>query len=106
MSIGIGSAISAYNNAANITRNFGDGAAAKSQEAGSNIFSGLVSNPVDSSIGSLRKAESFAIGNLTKQADITDVVTAVTKAEGTLKTVVAVRDRLIGAWQELEKMPI
>jgi|GEM_PF-3458621 len=106
MSISINSAINAYNNAANITRNLGETSTAKPEDSGSNVFAGLVSNPISSSIGNLRKAESSAIGNLANQADITDVVTAVTKAESTLKTVVAVRDRLVSAWQELEKMPI
>ena len=106
MSISINSAINAYNNAANITKNAGESATHKSGYSGENVFSGLIANPVEGAIGNLRKAESVAIGNLTKQADITDVVAAVTKAEGTLKTVVAVRDRLVSAFQELEKMPI
>jgi flagellar hook-basal body complex protein FliE len=106
MSISINSAISAYNNAASITKNLGGASAEKSEVSGQNIFAGLVSNPISNSIGNLRKAESSAIGNLANQADITDVVTAVTKAESTLKTVIAVRDRLVNAWQELEKMPI
>jgi flagellar hook-basal body complex protein FliE len=40
------------------------------------------------------------------KADLTDVVQAVTSAELTLQTVVAVRDRLIAAYQEIMRMPI
>lgn len=39
-------------------------------------------------------------------ADLTDVVTAVGKAELTLQTVVAVRDKVIQAYQEVLRMPI
>jgi flagellar hook-basal body complex protein FliE len=37
---------------------------------------------------------------------VTDVVTAVTNAEVALDTVVAVRDRVISAYQEIMRMPI
>ena len=106
MSISINSAISAYNNAANITNGFRGNTPDKPSGSGANIFADMVERPMGASISNLRKAESLALGNLTKQADIADVVAAVTKAEGMLKTVVAVRDRLVGAFQELEKMPI
>ena len=49
------------------------------------------------------KASSKALVN---QADITDVVSAVTQAELTLKTVVAVRDKLVTSLQEIMRMPI
>jgi flagellar hook-basal body complex protein FliE len=35
-----------------------------------------------------------------------DVVTAVSNAEMTLQTVVAVRDRVLNAYQEIMRMPI
>ena len=40
------------------------------------------------------------------EADVTDVVMAVTNAETTLQTVVAVRDRVMAAYQEILRMPI
>jgi flagellar hook-basal body complex protein FliE len=40
------------------------------------------------------------------KADLTEVVTAVTNAEITLKTVLAIRDRVIQAYQEIARMPI
>ncbi|HEY8189549.1 MAG TPA: flagellar hook-basal body complex protein FliE, partial [Micavibrio sp.] len=39
-------------------------------------------------------------------ANLTDVVQAVTAAELTLQTVVAVRDRMLTAYQEIMRMPI
>ena len=105
MSMSINAAISAYNNAANITKNTGEDLSSAAG-SGSDVFAGLISNPVQNSIGSLRKAESAVMGNLTNQADIADVVAAISKAEHTLKIVIAVRDKFVGAFQELEKMPI
>jgi flagellar hook-basal body complex protein FliE len=43
---------------------------------------------------------------LAGQADLTDVVIAVTNAEVTLQTVVAIRDRVIQAYQEIIRMPL
>ena len=40
------------------------------------------------------------------QADLNDIVTAVNNAEMTLQTVVAIRDRVIQAYQEILRMPI
>ena len=40
------------------------------------------------------------------QADIVDVVNAVNSAELTLDTVVAVRDKVIAAYQTIMQMPI
>ena len=106
MSISINSAISAYTNAANVMKNAGDASATSGADAVSNTFSGLIEKPIANTIGSMRSAESAAMGSLSKQVDTTDVVTAVTKAETTLRTVIAVRDRLVSAFQDLEKMPI
>ncbi|NBX04163.1 MAG: flagellar hook-basal body complex protein FliE, partial [Alphaproteobacteria bacterium] len=40
------------------------------------------------------------------KVDLTDLVTAVSSAELTLNTVVAVRDKVINAYQEIIRMPI
>ena len=43
---------------------------------------------------------------MTGQVDIRDVVMAVNNAEVTLQTAVAVRDKVIAAYQEIMRMPI
>ncbi len=40
------------------------------------------------------------------KSDIVDVVTAISAAESSLETVVAVRDQVIQAYQEILRMPI
>jgi flagellar hook-basal body complex protein FliE len=40
------------------------------------------------------------------KADLVDVVTAVSSAEASLETVMAIRDQVINAYQEIMRMPI
>lgn len=52
------------------------------------------------------KAEALSAKAITGQVEMTDVVTAVANAEITLQTVVAVRDKVVTAYQEIMRMPI
>lgn len=60
---------------------------------------------VKESIGSVRAAqlegETLSAKALIGEADITQVVQSVAKAESMLQTMVAVRDRLLSAYQEI-----
>ncbi len=51
-------------------------------------------------------AESQALAVAGGQGDIVDVVTAIAAAETQLQTVIAVRDQVIHAYQEILRMPI
>ena len=53
-----------------------------------------------------RRSEAAASGAVSGQANLQDVVEAVNAAEITLQTVVAVRDRMINAYQEIIRMPL
>ncbi len=50
--------------------------------------------------------EAVSLAAAAGKADMTDVLQAVTDAEMTLNTVVAVRDRVISAYKEIMNMPI
>jgi flagellar hook-basal body complex protein FliE len=54
----------------------------------------------------MRVGETAAAQGATGQGDLVGVVNAVTAAELTLETVVAIRDRVIAAYQDVMKMPI
>lgn len=54
----------------------------------------------------LRAGESAAQLALTGQGDVQSVVEALTKTELALQTAVAVRDRVVEAYQEVLRMPI
>ncbi len=109
MSVSFNAALSAYNNAAkmNITSSGSSAGITNSVSANSGVsFSGAVNNALEGSFGKLANAENMVSKALIKQADITDVVTAVTNAEIALKTIVEVRDKLIAAFHEINQMPI
>jgi flagellar hook-basal body complex protein FliE len=69
-------------------------------------FSDFLKQTAEDSIKTLKGGETASAKAVTGEADLTDVVEAVTAAELTLQTVVAVRDRLIGAYQEIMRMPV
>ncbi len=52
------------------------------------------------------KGEQVSMQAVANQADLNEIVTAVTNAGVTLQTVVAIRDRVIQAYQDIIRMPI
>lgn len=103
--VNFNAALAAYNNAAKISAE-GFLSGGSSAPVGGSGFSVAVNDSIGNSISTLKKAEGTISKSLVKQADITDVVTAISNAELTLKTVIEVRDRLVAAHQEIMKMPI
>ena len=73
-------------------------------EAGS--FSNFLSDAVKDSINTIKRGETMATKQVSGQANIVDVVNAVNAAELTLNTVVAVRDKVVAAYQSIMNMPI
>ena len=53
-----------------------------------------------------RGADAAATQALTGQGSVSDVVLAVSRAELALQTAVAVRDRVVAAYQDVMRMPI
>lgn len=69
-------------------------------------FSAMVQSAVSSVAEAGRAAESQAAAVAVGRADVVDVVTAVAESEAALETLVAVRDRVIQAYEEIMRMPI
>ncbi len=69
-------------------------------------FAAMVEEVVQTTLDAGRNSEQTAMKAMVNEAEITDVVTAVANAEMTLETLIAVRDRVIGAYQDIMKMPI
>lgn len=96
-------AINAYAQAAKMGVGAGAGEA---QAAAGTSFGDMLSNVLSDAASTGRAAEAKA-GDLMKgKGDIVDVVTAVNAAEMSLETVVAIRDRVIAAYQDIMRMPI
>jgi flagellar hook-basal body complex protein FliE len=76
-------------------------------EAGDKVdFGGLVQNAVQNVQKAASTAESAGMAAAAGRADLVDVVTAIAAAETSLETVMAVRDQVIQAYQEILRMPI
>ena len=102
-------AAAAYQAIANIGTSAGSaGSAATSGATGAGIndFSNFLSTALKDGIGTMKQGEVMAGRQITGQANIVDVVSAVNQAEVTLDTVVAVRDKVVQAYQSIMNMPI
>ncbi len=69
-------------------------------------FSDFLTGAVKDSISTIRQGEQAAQGQIAGKANIVDVVNSVNAAELTLDTVVAVRDKVVAAYQSIMTMPI
>jgi flagellar hook-basal body complex protein FliE len=98
------SAANAYRNQLKLTDAMEESGLA-AQQAGPS-FGELVQDAMKSAADTQRQSEAVQMESLTGKVELSDLVTAVTNAELTLNTVVAVRDRVISAYQEIIRMPI
>lgn len=69
-------------------------------------FSDMVSEATQSAVATVRKGDAMGQAGMMGKADPQAVVEATLAMEGTLKTVVSVRDKLVSAYQEVLRMPI
>lgn len=92
-------AITAYRSAG------GPGAA----EAGGDPLSGFgaaLRQAMDGAVEISHRADAASAQALGGQGNVTDVVLAVSKAELSLQTTVALRDKMVSAYQDIMRMPI
>lgn len=100
-------AASAYNSVASLAQNNAAGNISGSNTASSGVsFADLVTDALAGSVQSGRKAEEISTLALMGKADITDLATSVSNAELALNTVVAIRDKVISAYQQIMQMSI
>ncbi len=69
-------------------------------------FGTILESAVKGGIATVHQAEVASMAGLSGNASVTDVVTAVAKAELTLQTAMTIRDRVVQAYQDIMKMPI
>src|SRR5690349_6804865 len=69
-------------------------------------FAQLVKSAMSEVVQSSRHAETQMVNQVQGKAELVDVVTAISAAETSLETVMAVRDQVISAYQEIMRMPI
>lgn len=81
------------------------GVAAAGAAAGSD-FSKVLADIAASAVDTLRAGEATAISGIGGSASVQNVVEAVMSAEQALQTAIAVRDKLVSAYQEVSRMAI
>lgn len=74
-------------------------------ETGGN-FADAVARALQSAVATGRDADRKSVSAIAGDGDVTELALAVSKAELALQTTVAVRDRLVSAYQDVMRMPI
>jgi flagellar hook-basal body complex protein FliE len=69
-------------------------------------FATLLGNAISEFGQTLRQAEAVSIGGVKGTAALQDVVEHVMSAEQSLQAVIAVRDKVVSAYQEISRMAI
>lgn len=82
------------------------GASAAVSQATKSSFAGLVDAGLGDTVKATSNMEAAVAGKLNGSAELLDVVTAVSSAEMAVETVVAVRDKVLSAYNDIIKMPI
>lgn len=106
--INFNSAVNAYNKALKMSgESASETSSSGSSDGGMGVsFDDLLKHTLEDARDTGYKSEVSSAKSMTSKSDLNDLVTSVTNAELTLKTVVAVRDKVISAYQEVLKMPI
>ncbi len=75
-------------------------------DAASGDFAAMLGNAITEFSNKLRSAEAVSINGVKGTASMQDVVEKVMSAEQSLQAVIAVRDKVISAYQEISRMAI
>ena len=82
------------------------GEMAGASAAPSGGFGDILKSAMSDAMKASKNAETQMANQVQGKAQLIDVVTAVSSAEQSLSTVMAIRDQVIGAYQEIMRMPI
>lgn len=69
-------------------------------------FSVMLEKAFDHLRGSINKSEAISAKSLVREANLVDLVTAISEAETMLQTTMTIRDKVITAYQDVLKMPV
>ena len=83
----------------------GAGGTAAPADAGSS-FGNMIERAMQGVVDAGHQADAKAMQGIAGGGNLTDIVTAVSRAQLALQTTTAVRDRVVQAYQEIMRMPI
>jgi flagellar hook-basal body complex protein FliE len=107
MAMPLNAAATAYSNAAKLISN---GVATPPKTGGElgqgNDFASLLADNLQAVVDAGKQSDKLALDMVNGKANVVDVVTAVSNTEIMVEGMVAVRDRVISAYEEIMRMPI
>lgn len=106
MSISPASAAAVYAAVAKTNQGAAAAPAGEAAAGTGSAFADMLKGVVDQFDKTGGAAETHAVAGATEDAELVDVVTSIAAAELSLETVIAVRDKVIAAYQDIMKMPI
>jgi len=80
--------------------------AAPPAATGAGGFGDILKNAMTDAMQASKTAETQIAAQVQGKAELVDVATAISAAQTSLETVMAVRDQVISAYQEIMRMPI
>ena len=90
--------------ASSLTGNLGGANAGQATDG--HGFADILKGAMNDAMSTSKNAEHQMVANVQGKADLVDVATAVSSAQASLETVMAVRDQVISAYQEIMRMAI
>ncbi len=106
MALPVSAATSAYANAAKLLNQGGKPAINQVADLGGGDFAKMLGEAVQGVVDSGKVSDAKAMDMVNGRGDMVDVVTAISETELAMNTMVAVRDRVISAYEEIMRMPI
>jgi len=82
------------------------GQADKSKISGDTSFGQLVQSAISDAVSASKGAETQMANQIQGKGNLIDVATSISSAQASLETVMAVRDQVISAYQEIMRMSI
>lgn len=80
--------------------------AVSAKAAGVPDFASVLADMASQAVSSIKTGDEMAIKGIQGQAPVQDVVQAVMKAQTSLQTALAIRDKVVATYQELTRMSI
>ena len=107
MSIPFNAVASAYSNASKL---IGDSAKSSPGAAGKGAqgtdFGKILSDQLQGVMDAGKKSDQMSLDMVNGKANVVDVVTAISQTQLAMESMVAVRDKVISAYEEIMRMPI
>ena len=107
MSVPFNAVSAAYNNASRLIQDSAKASAnGLGQASQGPDFGKLLTDQLQGVMDAGKKSDQLSLDMINGKANVVDVVTAVSQTELAMESMVAVRDKVISAYQEIMRMPI